>query len=136
MKSFFENPELLFGVPLLALGLLGMLIAFGAVAAPQKATGGAVAHKGHPDDAEYIKIGITLAIITAIEVALFYIEIEYKLLIGMLVILSAVKFFIVVSWFMHLRFDSPIFTTAFVTGLLLAGAVFTVVIATLGSNFV
>jgi cytochrome c oxidase subunit 4 len=137
MKAFFENPELLFGLPLLLLGLLGMAVAFGAIAAPQKAApGSAVTHRGHPDDAEYIKIGITLAVITAVEVALFYIDVERNLLLGLLVVLSAIKFFIVVSWFMHLKFDSGLFTTAFVTGLFLAGAVFTVVLATLGSNFV
>lgn len=136
MKAFFENPELLFGVPLLLLGMLGMAVAFGALAAPQKGSSAVVVHKGHPGDAEYIKIGITLAVITAVEVLLFYIDIERNLLLGILAVLSAIKFYIVVSFFMHLRFDSKIFTTAFVTGLFLAFALFTVVLATLGSNFV
>ncbi len=136
MKNFLENPELLFGVPFLLLGLLGMAVALGALARPEKAPGQAVAHRGHPDDAEYIKIGITLAVITAIEVALFYIDMDRKLLIPTLILLSAAKFVIVVSYFMHLKFDSKIFTTAFVTGFFLASAAFTVVLSTLGGHLV
>jgi len=136
MKSFFENPEMLFGVPLLALGLLGVLIAMGGLANPEKAPGQVVVHHGHPGDLEYLKIFVTLAVITLFEVALFYIDMDRKLLIPSLIVLSAVKFIMVVSWFMHLKFDSRLFTTAFAAGLLLAGAVFTVVLATLGSNLV
>jgi cytochrome c oxidase subunit 4 len=137
MKDFFENPELLFGVPLLAIGLLGVLMALGALANPERAPGeAAVVHRGHPSDLEYFKIFITLAVITLAEVGLFYVNVDRKLLIPSLIVLSAAKFFLVVSWFMHLRFDSRLFTTAFVAGLVLAGAVFTVVLATLGSNLV
>ena len=31
MKNFFENPEMLFGSPLLALGILGVVIALAAM---------------------------------------------------------------------------------------------------------
>lgn len=136
MKNFFENPEMLFGVPLLALGILGALLALGALANPERAPGQVVVHRGHPDDMEYFKIFITLAVITTVEVALFYIDMERGVLIPSLIVLSAAKFIMVVSWFMHLKFDSRLFTTAFVAGLALAGAVFTVVLATLGSNLV
>jgi len=37
-----------------------------------------------------------------------------------------VKFFYVASWFMHLRFDSPLFTKFFVAGLILATTVYLV----------
>ena len=137
MKNFFENPELLFGAPFLLLGLLGMAIALGALAQPERAPSQAVVtHRGHPDDAEYIKIGIILAVITAIEVALFYIEIDRIILIPVLMVLSGAKFVIVISFFMHLKFDSKLFTTAFVTGVLLATAIFTVALATLGGSLV
>jgi cytochrome c oxidase subunit 4 len=136
MKNFFENPELLFGVPFLLLGLLGMAIALGALVQPERAPGQVVAHRGHPDDAEYIKIGIILAVITAIEVALFYIDLDRRLLIPVLMVLSGAKFIIVVSFFMHLKFDSRLFTTAFVTGVLLATAIFAVALATLGGSLV
>jgi cytochrome c oxidase subunit 4 len=136
MKDFFENPELLLGVPFLAIGVIGALIALGALANPERAPGEVAVRHGHPDDAEYIKIGITLAVITLIEVALFYVDMDRALLIPTLMVLSALKFVLVVAWFMHLRFDSSLFTTAFVTGFVLAAAVFTVVLATLGSNLV
>ncbi|MDP9238702.1 MAG: cytochrome C oxidase subunit IV family protein [Chloroflexota bacterium] len=146
MKEFFENPALLFGVPLLAVGLFGALVAMLAPALPEtsQATAGglmlpspaAERHGAHPGPEEYVKIGATLAIITAFEVILYYINIPRGLFVLMLLGLSALKFSLVVLWFMHLRFDSRLFSTAFVTGLVLAFAVFTVVIATLGSNLV
>ncbi len=136
MKDFFENPELLFGAPLLALGLLGALVALGGLANPERAPGAITVHRGHPDDMEYFKIFITLATITLVEVALFYVDMNRGILIPSLIVLSSAKFFLVVSFFMHLKFDSRLFTTAFVTGLVLAGAIFTVVLATLGSNLV
>jgi len=135
MKDFFENPELLLGVPILIIGLIGVCIPLLALMVKDD-QGGEVAVVHHPDDTEYFKIFVTLAVITLIEVALFYIDIPRNILIPVLIGMSAAKFFLVVAWFMHLRFDSKLFTTAFVAGLMLAAAVFTVVIATLGANLV
>ena len=129
---FFENPALLVGLPLLAFGLFGLFIAMGALLAP--APGPAVVHHGHPDEAEYIRIGLFLGGLTAIEVLIYYFNIPRHVFIVMLLILSAVKFTAVVMFFMHLKFDSRIFTTAFVGGLTLAALVFTVVLATLGGG--
>jgi cytochrome c oxidase subunit 4 len=135
MKDFFENPELLLGVPVLIIGLIGLAIPVLNLLVPEKKPGEvAVAH--HPDDLEYFKIFVTLAVITLIEVGLFYIDMSRNALIPTLIVLSGLKFFLVVAWFMHLRFDSRLFTTAFVSGMALAAAVFTVVIATLGANLV
>lgn len=131
---FFENPELLAGLPLLLIGAFGLFIAAGALFAPE--SGRVVAHRGHPDEAEYIKIGLFLAVLTAIEVVIYYFNIPRNVFILMLLGLSAVKFIAVVMWFMHLKFDSRIFTTAFVTGVLLAASLFTVVLVTLGGNLV
>jgi cytochrome c oxidase subunit 4 len=138
MKTFLENPELLFGVIFLGIGLLGAAIPMLAFVMPDKANAATVktARGHHPTDQEYIRIGIILAVITAVEVALFYVEFDRVLLIPTLVVLSAAKFAVVVAFFMHLKFDSSIFTTAFVAGMLLAFAVFTVVIATLGGNVI
>ena len=137
MKAFFEDPALLVGLPLLLLGAFGILIAFSAIAMPDPSAPKAdVAHRGHPDEAEYVKVGLFLGAVTMIEVVIYYFDIPRELFIMMLIVLSAVKFAVVVMWFMHLRFDSRIFTTAFVTGLVLAGAAFTVIIVTLGGNIV
>ena len=39
-------------------------------------------------------------------------------------VMMVFKFFYVAAWFMHLRFDSPLFTKFFVTGLVLATVVY------------
>lgn len=134
---FFEDPALLVGLPMLAVGVFGLFIAMGALLAPQPAANkAAVAHVGHPGEAEYIRIGLFLGGLTAIEVVIYYFNIPRSVFIVMLLALSAVKFTAVVMFFMHLKFDSRIFTTAFVTGMALAASLFTVVLVTLGSNFV
>ena len=134
---FFEDPALLFGLPLAIIGGLGMLMVFSMILAPaERAPGRAVVHRGHPDEAEYIKIGLFLGALTAIEVVVYYFNIPRNVFVVMLIGLSTVKFAAVVMFFMHLKFDSRIFTTAFVTGLLLAFALFAVVLVTLGSNLV
>lgn len=64
----------------------------------------ATAHE-HPSEMTYIKVAIVLSIITIIEVAIWYIESAAGILVPALVILSAIKFFLVVGFFMHLKFD-------------------------------
>jgi cytochrome c oxidase subunit 4 len=133
---FFEDPALLFGAPLLLFGALGALGALGAMFAPQPAAGGAVAHAGHPGEAEYVKVGLVLAAITAFEVLIYYVDMPRAAFVMVLLVCSLAKFIAVATWFMHLKFDSRLFTAAFVTGLLLATAIFTVVLVTLGGSLV
>ncbi|MEK7247352.1 MAG: cytochrome C oxidase subunit IV family protein [Chloroflexota bacterium] len=90
----------------------------------------------HPAALEYLQIGAILTVITAVEVGIYYIDMSHTLLVGMLIILSLVKFTMVVAWFMHLKFDSRLFTIAFVTGLATALTVFTVVIAAMRGGLV
>ena len=85
----------------------------------------------HPSDGKYIQIALILAVITAAEVATFYVEEALgALLIPVLLAMMVVKFFIVAAWFMHLRFDSNLFTRVFVAGILLATAVYIGFLAT------
>ena len=84
-----------------------------------------------PTPAEYVNIGLLLAAITAVEVAVYYVDALAGLLVPVLIVLSLSKFLLVVLWFMHLRFDNRLFSTFFTGGLLLALAVFIVVLATL-----
>lgn len=81
----------------------------------------------HPTPRKYVNIAIILAIITAIEVAVYYITAVADLLVPILAIMAFIKFAMVVAYFMHLRFDSHIFRRLFVTGLILAFFVFGVV---------
>ena len=141
MQDFFENPALLIGVPMLIFGLAGAgLVLAAMLPQPQTATGaletgrfappGGEAHMG-PTPAEYVNIGLLLAAITAVEVAVYYVDALAGLLVPVLIVLSLSKFLLVVLWFMHLRFDNRLFSTFFTGGLLLALAVFIVVLATL-----
>lgn len=77
----------------------------------------------HPSDWKYIQVAIVLAILTGIEVVLSYTEstVGRRPTVGLLLAFAAVKFYIVVMWFMHLKFDHPWFRRLFVTGLILAG---------------
>jgi cytochrome c oxidase subunit IV len=77
----------------------------------------AVAHEehthSHPTWKTYVVIGVILTAITGVEVAIFYIPSLKNVLIPALLVLSAAKFFIVVQFYMHLRFDSKIFGRVF-----------------------
>ena len=101
-----------------------------AAAAPAQREG------AHPGPAEYVKIGLTLAVITAVEVAVYYIDALSDVLIPILIVLSALKFSLVVLWFMHLKFDARLFSTMFVLAFLLALSIFAVALATLGGKLV
>lgn len=81
-------------------------------------------HNEHPPTTirQYALIGAALTVITIIELWLSYSGLPDNVLIASLIFFSAVKFGIVVALFMHLRFDSPLFTRLFIFGLVLAGA--------------
>src|SRR3990172_9599126 len=86
----------------------------------------------HPGALEYAQIGLVLAVITAVEVGIYYVDMSQDLLVVMLMILSAVKLSMFVLWFMHLKFDNNLFSRLFAGGLALTFAVFTVALATVG----
>jgi cytochrome c oxidase subunit 4 len=87
--------------------------------------------RAHPPDSEYVLIALGLAVLTAIEVALYYLRSSYTTIV-ILLILMAIKFSIVVGWFMHLRFDSPLLRRLFAGGLILAVSVYTVLLLMFG----
>jgi cytochrome c oxidase subunit IV len=74
-------------------------------------------------DKGYVGIALLLAAITAAEVSLTYLDVGAFFMPALLIMMVA-KFVIVVSFFMHLRFDNKIFTWLFYTGLLLAVGVY------------
>jgi cytochrome c oxidase subunit IV len=82
----------------------------------QEAHGG-----GHATVRTYLVVAIVLAIITAIEVATLYIPgIPNGLLVVSLLVLSAIKFALVVGFFMHLRYDHNIMRSFFIGPLFIA----------------
>lgn len=84
----------------------------------------------HPTEYQYVKIAVILGIVTAAEVAVVYVSAweEYFRLI--LSVMMVVKFFMVAAYFMHLKFDSKVFRRFFILGIILAFAVFGVVLWT------
>ena len=87
------------------------------------------AHEHGMSDAGYIKIAIILALITALEVSTYYVDFG-PLFMPALLTLMVVKFVMVVSYFMHLKFDSKMFSFLFYTGLGLAIFVYCMALAT------
>ena len=77
-------------------------------------------HGSHASPSFYWAIGGILCVITAVEVAIFYIPALSGVLVPLLLTLSAAKFLLVVMFFMHLKFDSRVFTGLFLSGLVLA----------------
>jgi cytochrome c oxidase subunit 4 len=99
----------------------------------QEAAPPARAHAGrHPSPKEYIRIAVILAVITAAEVVVYYIEGVQEFLVPILFLFSALKFALVVLWFMHLRFDSRTYARFFLMGLAGAITLFLVVLLTFG----
>lgn len=78
-------------------------------------------HARHPSPREYVRIAIVLGVVTAAEVAIYYVEALEGVLIPLLFLFAVVKFALVVLWFMHLRFDSRTYARFFLMGL--AGAI-------------
>ena len=68
----------------------------------------------------YLFVGFVLAVITGVEVAAFYLNVVAWLLVTVFVVLSLLKFVLVVMFFMHLRYDHKLFSTFFTLGLILA----------------
>ena len=80
------------------------------------------AEQGHASVKTYVLIGLILTAITAAEVAIFYIPAiaETAWLAPVLIVMSAAKFAIVVMFYMHLKYDHRIFSTAFFAPMVLA----------------
>jgi cytochrome c oxidase subunit 4 len=81
-------------------------------------------HHEHPNEAKYIQIAIILTIITVIEVAIYYLESVESLLVPTLIVLSTIKFVIVVGYFMHLKFDDKRLAWIFSGGMGMALAIY------------
>jgi cytochrome c oxidase subunit 4 len=79
----------------------------------------------HPSDRSYFIVAIILAVITAVEVSSYFLEDPSTgLLVALLIPMMIAKFAIVCGWFMHLRYDNPLFRRVFVFGLVLAVTVY------------
>lgn len=90
----------------------------------------------HPEPRQYILIAVVLVIITALEVAVSYIDRESlgpNFIIAMLMIMALIKFVLVVSWYMHLKTDLPMLRRFFMVGLIGAPVLYFVIILALNA---
>lgn len=76
--------------------------------------------EAHASRATYWMVALILAIITLLEVAVFYVPILRAVIVPTLLTLSALKFTLVALFFMHLRYDRSVLSTIFVIGLVVA----------------
>jgi cytochrome c oxidase subunit IV len=84
----------------------------------------------HPRDLLYIKVALALFVLTGMEVSASYADWLGDAFLPLLLILMAVKFVLVVLFFMHLKFDAKIFGRLFWAGFFLAVAVYCTALAT------
>ncbi|HLZ71225.1 MAG TPA: cytochrome C oxidase subunit IV family protein [Dehalococcoidia bacterium] len=84
-----------------------------------------------PGQLEYVRIAVILAVLTALEVIVYYPGWPKVPKLVLFVALAATKFAIVAAFFMHLKFDGKLLAIVFSTGLALAGVAFMVAIVTI-----
>jgi cytochrome c oxidase subunit 4 len=87
----------------------------------------------HPSPFQYVMIAVILCVITGLEVGMYYLtdSIPRALYVTILLAMALTKFVTVVSWYMHLRSDRPIFRRFFIVGGVGALTLYTIVLATL-----
>jgi cytochrome c oxidase subunit 4 len=84
----------------------------------------------HPTPKTYWLIALVLAVITAVEIAIPYIDALDPIKVPALLILGAMKFLIVVAFFMHLRYERNLYRSLFFIGVIGAILLFIVVLLT------
>lgn len=77
----------------------------------------------------YVRIALILAAITALEVSTYYVDFG-PFFMPSLMIMMVIKFLMVVSYFMHLKFDNRLFSWLFYAGLILAIIVYVIALST------
>ena len=81
-------------------------------------------------DRQYVQVALILAVITAMEVYASYADWLGSAFIPLLLFLMVIKFFSVILYFMHLKFDAKIFGWLFYAGLGLAIGVYIITLLT------
>ena len=76
--------------------------------------------KPHPTAGTYSKVAVTLVILTALEVAVYYVESIRRYLVPILIVMMIVKFSLVAMYYMHLKQDSKLFSGVFVFPIIIA----------------
>ena len=76
----------------------------------------------HPTWHQYKWVALILSVITVIEVWIYYVPsfVASRLFVPVLLVMSAVKFAIVVMFYMHLKYDHKLFRALFTGPLMIA----------------
>ena len=90
------------------------------------------AEQEHASVRTYLTVAAILGIITAVEVAIFYVDALHPVMVPLLLTMSAAKFTLVVGFFMHLKYDSKVFRGLFVGPLAVAIAIIVAMLALFG----
>src|SRR6266511_4127312 len=83
-----------------------------------------MSEQAHATTGTYLRIAAILVMVTLIEVGVFYVPAFQPVLVPTLLILSSLKFVLLVLFYMHLKFDSKFFVFLF-SGPVPAAALFT-----------
>jgi cytochrome c oxidase subunit 4 len=83
----------------------------------------------HASVGTYLVVAVVLAVVTLTEVGIVYVESARSFLVPILLLLSAAKFLLVAGFYMHLRFDSPVFRRLFGVGIAGSIAIYAAVLA-------
>lgn len=72
----------------------------------------------HRSPAQYVMIAVILCVLTAMEIALYYLEATFStgIIVTALIGIAAIKFFLVAAYFMHLKDDPKLFRRWFIVG--------------------
>jgi len=76
----------------------------------------------------FIVLALWLAVVTGAEIVLIFLPLPVAVILTVLTLMSAGKFFAVILWFMHLIYDKRLLFWCFLSALVLAFATFTAVL--------
>jgi len=89
----------------------------------------------HPGPRQYVLIAMVLVVLTAIEVALSYMDrVNSNLVIVLLGLCAGAKFVLVCAWYMHMKMDAPFFRRVFTIGIIGATIVYGIVMLMFAST--
>lgn len=91
--------------------------------------GGATHEEAHASNRTYVQIALILAVITIVEVIIYYIPAVRGVLVPALIVLSLAKFIMVVGFFMHLKYDHRLYRFMFAAGMVLTLGVYLAMLA-------
>jgi cytochrome c oxidase subunit 4 len=91
----------------------------------------------HPTIGLYVRLAVILAVLTAVEVGLYYAEdtIGRGLARSLLVALAFLKFVAVIAYYMHLRYEKSMLSRFFTGGFILAGSLYGIVLGSFALTY-